>query len=494
MFTRGYIEVLFKTADTPLSRELEAARARYPGVHLAAFTVADAAAAHRRLAERGFRVRPLVHMQRPVETGVPPGTAAFTLARVEPGEMPEGGIQSLPHRPEAMVWQPRWLSHPNGALALASIVIAVADVEEAARRFARFTDREVKPSPLGPTIELDRGCVQLVTADAFARKLPEVAIPSLPFVGAYAIRVASLAVTGDMLKRADLRTRRSEQIWSRSSPRNSGAAPGCSRNDRQQAGITAECASSPDIVPGPTPPWRYSPAQTKTHSYVVGFSPSSLHDANARRPVATPALQRRHRFRRCQCRVRARRQGRVHGFRALADLCAAASKFVPFRRGVEGLGSARRESRRPRVSRHRRLSRGLLGGDPRRHRPDPCQYAAHGRAICLSARRQPRRGDRGRGCARADRAVDPRSSAAFAFNHRRRDERAGAAGCAGRAFVRGRAGAGRADAVHRVDDVGRGRVVDVHVGLDRRAQGGQARSYQPDGDGEAHGTGHHRHP
>src|SRR6516162_1996619 len=172
MFTRGYIEVLFKTADTPLSRELEVARARYPGVHLAAFTAADAAAAHRRLAERGFRVRPLAHMQRPVETGGPPGT---------------------------------------GALALASIVIAVADVEEVARRFARFTDREAKPSPLGQTIELDRGCVQLVTADAFARKLPEVAIPSLPFIGAYAIRVASLAVTGDMLKRAGLRTRRSEQ-------------------------------------------------------------------------------------------------------------------------------------------------------------------------------------------------------------------------------------------------------------------------------------------
>src|SRR5262245_49767223 len=52
MFARGYIEVLFKTADTPLGRELEMARASYPGVHLAAFAAADAAAAHRRLAER----------------------------------------------------------------------------------------------------------------------------------------------------------------------------------------------------------------------------------------------------------------------------------------------------------------------------------------------------------------------------------------------------------------------------------------------------------
>src|SRR5262245_455767 len=40
MFTRGYIEVLFKTAETPLAAELDSAMARYPGVHLAAFAVA----------------------------------------------------------------------------------------------------------------------------------------------------------------------------------------------------------------------------------------------------------------------------------------------------------------------------------------------------------------------------------------------------------------------------------------------------------------------
>ena len=42
--------------------------------------MADAAGAHRRLRETGFRVRPLVNMQRPVETGGEPGTAAFTPA------------------------------------------------------------------------------------------------------------------------------------------------------------------------------------------------------------------------------------------------------------------------------------------------------------------------------------------------------------------------------------------------------------------------------
>ena len=211
MFSRGYIEVLFKTADTPLGRQLDAGLARFGGVHLAAFSVADAAAAHARLTASGFRMQPLVQMQRPVDTGAGPGTAAFTLARVEPPEMPEGRIQILTHRTESMVWQPRWLSHPNGALALTSVTIAVVDVEEAARRFARFTGRDAVPSSLGQTIALDRGRVELATAESFAHMLPEIPIPSLPFTGAYGVKVKSLATVEGILRQAGLTTRRREQ-------------------------------------------------------------------------------------------------------------------------------------------------------------------------------------------------------------------------------------------------------------------------------------------
>src|SRR5580658_177897 len=89
MFARGYAEILFKTSDTPLSREFDAALEHHAGMHLAAFAVADAEAAHCRLASNNFAVRELVRMSRPVETATGPGTAAFTIARVEPGVMPE---------------------------------------------------------------------------------------------------------------------------------------------------------------------------------------------------------------------------------------------------------------------------------------------------------------------------------------------------------------------------------------------------------------------
>jgi Glyoxalase-like domain len=204
MFARGYIEVLFKTADTPLTREFDAALAQHAGLHLAAFSVADAAKARARLAAARFGVRELVRMQRPVETETGAHTASFTIARVEAGMMPEGRIQMLTHHTEGTVWQPRWLSHPNSVSDLIDVVIAVADVEEAAHRFARFTGRAATPTPGGALIHLDRGGVYLVTHNRAKEKLPEVPVTSLPFMVGYALGVKSLAAVEAAVGSADL--------------------------------------------------------------------------------------------------------------------------------------------------------------------------------------------------------------------------------------------------------------------------------------------------
>ena len=207
MFRRGYIEVLFKTADTALGREFDSALARYPGLHLAAFAAADAKAAHGRLAGTGFRMQPLVEMQRPIETEQSPGSAAFTIARVEPGQMAEGRIQIVTHRTEDAVWQTRWLDHPNGALRLAMLTIAVADVKEAAARFSRFTDRPAAARAFSYEVALDRGRLELMTPEAFGRTFPDLSIPSLPFMGACAIEVASFAKAETVLRQGGISSR-----------------------------------------------------------------------------------------------------------------------------------------------------------------------------------------------------------------------------------------------------------------------------------------------
>jgi hypothetical protein len=222
MLTRGYIEVLFKTADTPLGKELDDALARYTGVHLMAFGVADANAARERLSKAGFRVRPIVALSRPVDTESGKAEAAFTVARVEAGEMAEGRIQVLTHHTEDAVWQKRWLTHPNGAKALIDAVAVVADVDEAATRYARFTGRKAVATRMGRSIFLDRGGVQLLDRASFTRSVPGVPVPGLPFIGLYALRVDSIIGTASVLRGKSMSFEQRDRMLFTSFPRELG--------------------------------------------------------------------------------------------------------------------------------------------------------------------------------------------------------------------------------------------------------------------------------
>ena len=129
----------------------------------------------------------LVAMQRPVETPTGPDIAAFTLARIMPGQMPEGRIQML---------DPSAPSTPCVAAALAGPSERRARARGAHHRgrgrrrgggavLRRFTGRPAAACEGGRVVaQLDRGRVELVTADAFRGRFPEIAIPSLPFMGA----------------------------------------------------------------------------------------------------------------------------------------------------------------------------------------------------------------------------------------------------------------------------------------------------------------------
>lgn len=200
MLARGYVEVLFKTAGTPLGQEFDRALAQFSGVHLIAFSTADARADSVRLRVARFRTTPVVELRRPVQTVEGEAEAAFTVARVEAGQMPEGRIQILTHHTERAVWQPRWLSHPNGAKGLLDVLVAVPDADEAAARFVRFTDRTAGSSRIGRTIRLERGAVHLTDPVTFTRLVPGLQPPALPFIGAYALRTYSIVATAMVMR------------------------------------------------------------------------------------------------------------------------------------------------------------------------------------------------------------------------------------------------------------------------------------------------------
>jgi hypothetical protein len=192
MFSRGYIEILVATADTPLAQQLNERLARHIGLHLAAFSSADAAAEHRRIAAAGFPVLPLVDMRRPVMTEQGKQEARFTIARIAAGPMPEGRVQFLTHHTEQLVWPERSLDHPNGARSLAAVWIAAADPGEPAERFARFTGRPARRDGAVTTIALERGALRFAAPEFLAREFAIAPGPPLPYLAACEIEITDL--------------------------------------------------------------------------------------------------------------------------------------------------------------------------------------------------------------------------------------------------------------------------------------------------------------
>jgi hypothetical protein len=193
MLRQGYVEILTATAETELAQQLRERIADHVGLHLAAFSSADAGAEHRRLADAGFTTLPLVDMRRPVTTGSGTEDARFTIARIAHGSMPEGRAQFLTHHTEPLVWPDGFLDHPNGAQALTGLWIAAADPAEAAGRFARFTGRPAHRAGEITTIALDRGAVNIAHPLYLSDALGITAAGTLPCFVAAQIAVTNLA-------------------------------------------------------------------------------------------------------------------------------------------------------------------------------------------------------------------------------------------------------------------------------------------------------------
>jgi len=214
MLDQGYLELLsVSDPTTPTGARTQGQIERYTGLHIIALAVEDPIGRSERLAARGFNPQEPVNLRRPVETAAgDEAMAAFTVCRTPAADMPEGRVQYLAHLTEDLVWQPRWMDHPNGITALRDVLIAVEDPAEAAARYARFLDREPEALAGGAVrFALDRGGIVLGPAPAIARLLrseTSAEIPTLPFIAGHGLLCRSLADTVLFLETAGFAPRR----------------------------------------------------------------------------------------------------------------------------------------------------------------------------------------------------------------------------------------------------------------------------------------------
>jgi len=198
MLREGYLEFLTPTGDTPIAQQLRSAIQRYTGLHLIALGTVAPEADHARLVKQGFSPLPPVALQREIGTADGYDTARFTVVRVPPGTMAEGRIQYCQQHTPELLWQPRWLEHRNRARGLAAVIICVADPQEAAQRYARYTGLLAQVSGAQWRIDTQRGALLFVTAAAVERQLG-ISAPALPWIAGYVLTTDNLLATRDVL-------------------------------------------------------------------------------------------------------------------------------------------------------------------------------------------------------------------------------------------------------------------------------------------------------
>lgn len=196
IFRNGYFEIL-GVADTARWASISTSQRgpfdidkplkRYEGLHVMHLGTQHLDAVRARLVKDGLTPSPIRPFQRMVET---PEGAELMRARClsfAPGTNPEALFQIAQHETPALVLQPRFMAHPNGALALSEAILCVDDPEEVAGRYGRYAGHAVdRRGPLH-VIDLEEARLVVIGCPDLATVLPGEAAPATPYLAGFTV-------------------------------------------------------------------------------------------------------------------------------------------------------------------------------------------------------------------------------------------------------------------------------------------------------------------
>ena len=189
MLRQGYLEMVGVADPSRPLGGLERYLDRYEGLHVVSLAMDDAEANLARLQRAGVPVLGLESLERPFSDADHAGPHARFI-RLPLPEAPEGRIQLIRHLTPELLWQERFLDHPNRAVALEAVILIVENPASSAARLSRFAGRPVVPDPLGGfALPFPRGVVRLLPPEVLHLAPPGVSPPALPCIAAAVVRV-----------------------------------------------------------------------------------------------------------------------------------------------------------------------------------------------------------------------------------------------------------------------------------------------------------------
>lgn len=160
MLRHGYIELLAVVDPKARSATLDRFLARYAGVHILALSIADPQGERARLQRAGIAAPTATRFERSTDDTT---SAMARLDLLQLPDQPEGRFNLVHHLTPELLWQERFLHHPNNALSLETVELTVAEPLAAASRLSRLLGCPVVPDPTqGFMLELARGRLRLI--------------------------------------------------------------------------------------------------------------------------------------------------------------------------------------------------------------------------------------------------------------------------------------------------------------------------------------------
>ncbi len=195
----GYVELLGILDPALFANGVDRFIGRHEGMHILALGMDDAESNLARLQRAGVPIGGIAWLERPVDR--PDGPRA-RFARLPFPDAPEGRVQLVQHLTPELVWNPAWMGHRNGAEALTTAILCVADPAETTARLSRLSGLAAQPDPAGgffvslPGADAAAGPfsrrmetrVRVLPPDGLPRVLPGVVPPTLPFMAGLVIR------------------------------------------------------------------------------------------------------------------------------------------------------------------------------------------------------------------------------------------------------------------------------------------------------------------
>jgi catechol 2,3-dioxygenase-like lactoylglutathione lyase family enzyme len=208
MFATDYLELLGFGENGATRLEI----ARFAaGLNGLVFKTTDAEAVHRQAEAAGLPVLPVQAFSRPVALSGATQDARFRTTRLDPDKITIGRVYFCEHLTPELVWRPEWQAHPNGACAIARVVVATADPQATAALFRDLFGADCVAERDGRrVVAAGPAQVELVPPNMVAAEFGEAAAQPAgraEYMAALGVRVRSLREAAQRLRAVpDVRT------------------------------------------------------------------------------------------------------------------------------------------------------------------------------------------------------------------------------------------------------------------------------------------------